>query len=141
MDDEFNIERFLEAQNLVFDTVLQELMDGEKRTHWMWYVFPQIAGLGYSSTSIFYAIASTDEAAAYLAHPVLGSRLRECCKILLGLEGVSAFNIFGFIDEQKLFASMTLFACVADNDDTYQAVLDKYFDGLRHRRTLELLGT
>lgn len=140
MVDRFNLQRFVEAQNPEYDHVKQELPGGRKNTYWMWYIFPQIRGLGISSTSNFYALSSTDEASAYLMHPALGARLRECCKVLLNLEGLTAREIFGSLDEQKLCASMTLFMRATDDNAIFNAVMDKYFAGSRHRQTLELIG-
>ena len=141
MADNFNLDRFVDAQNPVFNEVIQELENGDKDSHWMWFVFPQIHSLGYSSVSKFYAIKNSDEATAYLAHPILGSRLRQCCKILIDLKDVSALDIFDEIDEQKLFSSMTLFASLPGEETLFQAVIHKYFDGDQHAKTLELLGT
>jgi uncharacterized protein (DUF1810 family) len=124
-----NLDRFVEAQDGAYDDALAELAAGRKRTHWMWFVFPQIAGLGSSPTAQFYAIASLDEARAYLAHPVLGPRLRECAQALLAVEGRSARDILGYPDDLKLRSSMTLFARAADDPALFQAVLDRYYDG------------
>ena len=140
MSEDFNLQRFLDAQHPVFEIVVRELFAGKKATHWTWFVFPQIRGLGHSSTSRFYAISNTEEAKAYIIHPILGNRLRECCEILLDLDGVTALDIFGDIDEQKLFASMTLFTGVTDDNKIFEAILDKYFGGRRHTRTLVLTG-
>jgi uncharacterized protein (DUF1810 family) len=123
------LERFVESQDGVYDDALAELTAGRKRTHWMWFVFPQIAGLGSSPTAQRYAIGSLDEARAYLAHPVLGPRLRECARALLALEGRSARDILGYPDDLKLRSSMTLFARAADDPEVFQAVLDRYYDG------------
>jgi uncharacterized protein (DUF1810 family) len=123
------LDRFVEAQDGVYDDALAELTAGRKRTHWMWFVFPQIAGLGSSPTARFYAIASLDEAKAYLAHPVLGPRLRECAQALLAVQGRSAREILGYPDDLKLRSSMTLFARAADDPALFQAVLDRYYDG------------
>jgi uncharacterized protein (DUF1810 family) len=123
------LERFVEAQDGVYDDALAELSAGRKRTHWIWFIFPQIAGLGSSPTARLYAIASLDEARAYLAHPVLGPRLRECAQALLAIDGRSARDILGYPDDLKLRSSMTLFARAADDPGVFQAVLDRYFDG------------
>jgi uncharacterized protein (DUF1810 family) len=125
----YHLERFVEAQDGVYDDALAELSAGRKRTHWMWFVFPQIAGLGSSPTAKRYAIGSLDEARAYLAHPVLGPRLRECAQALLGIQGRSAGDILGYPDDLKLRSSMTLFARAADDAALFQAVLDRYCDG------------
>jgi len=132
------LDRFVEAQDGVYDDALAELSAGRKRTHWMWFVFPQIAGLGSSPTAQRYAIASLDEARAYLAHPVLGPRLRACAEALLAVQGRSAREIFGSPDDLKLRSSMTLFARAADDPAPFQAVLDRYYDG-PDRLTLQLL--
>lgn len=129
MDSQFDLERFVKAQDPVYDKVLAELRAGHKRSHWMWFVFPQIAGLGSSEMAQRYAIADEDEAADYLAHPVLGRRLRECATIVASLKAVSAGEIFGHPDELKFHSSMTLFADTAPDEAVFQACIDKYFDG------------
>jgi uncharacterized protein (DUF1810 family) len=134
-----SLDRFVSAQDGVYPDALAEIRAGRKRTHWMWFVFPQFAGLGSSSTAQRYAIASLDEARAYLAHPILGPRLRECVAALLAVEGRSAADIFGFPDDLKLRSSMTLFAEAADDPAAFEAVLDRYYDG-PDERTLELIG-
>jgi uncharacterized protein (DUF1810 family) len=116
--------------------VCEELRQGHKRTHWMWFIFPQLAGLGRSDMAKQYAITSLDEARAYLAHPVLGSRLRECCRILLEVTGRSANEIFGYPDELKFHSSLTLFGRITEEDDVFNACLAKYFDGVPDRETL-----
>ena len=113
MSDPFNLQRFVDAQAPVYAAVVRELAAGEKRSHWMWFVFPQIAGLGFSPTSVFYAIGSLDEAKAYLAHPVLGPRLLDCARLVLASQGRTARQIFGAVDETKFRSSMTLFARAA----------------------------
>ncbi|HXY53366.1 MAG TPA: DUF1810 domain-containing protein [Nitrospirota bacterium] len=138
-DDPFGLSRFINAQDGVYDRVLEELKNGRKRSHWMWYIFPQVDGLGYSATSKHYAIKSVEEARAYLNHPVLGSRLLECANTVLATEGRSASGIFGYPDDLKLQSSMTLFASVADQDSVFAHVLDKYFQGERDVRTLQIL--
>jgi uncharacterized protein (DUF1810 family) len=125
--DPFNLERFVEAQARVYDQVRRELTAGRKESHWMWFIFPQIPGLGQSAASIRFAIASLNEAKAYLAHPVLGPRLRECVRLVLDTEGRTAREIFGSIDEMKFRSSMTLFAQAAPEEDIFQRCLDKYF--------------
>jgi uncharacterized protein (DUF1810 family) len=135
MCDLYDLDRFVEAQDglagsaTVYEQALAELRAGSKRSHWMWFVFPQIAGLGLSAMSQRYAISSLAEARAYLHHPVLGSRIAECARALTGLDGHSAEEIFGVIDAVKLRSSMTLFARASDGDATYVAVLDRYFGG------------
>ena len=138
-EDAFNLRRFLDAQESVYSTVLAELRGGQKRSHWMWYIFPQIAGLGYSSTSQYYAIKSEEEARQYLKHPVLGARLLECAETVLDVDGRSASEIFGPPDDLKLRSSMTLFAQVSDPDSLFARVIDKYFHGKRDDKTLTLL--
>jgi uncharacterized protein (DUF1810 family) len=129
MVDPFNLQRFLDAQASVYEQARRELKMGRKQSHWMWFIFPQIAGLGQSPMSIRFAIASLDEAKAYLAHSVLGARLRECARLTLDVEGKSAREIFGSIDEIKFRSSMTLFARGAQDDEAFQRCLDKYFSG------------
>jgi len=134
--DEFNLARFVQAQEPVYAKALAELRAGHKRSHWMWFIFPQIQGLGSSDMAQRYAIASEDEAAAYLAHPVLGPRLRECAGIVAALDGPSAHDIFGDPDQLKFRSSMTLFADVAPDEAVFQACIDKYFDGEADPETL-----
>jgi uncharacterized protein (DUF1810 family) len=136
MADSFNLERFVEAQAPVYDQARRELQAGRKESHWMWFIFPQIAGLGQSPTSIRFAIGSLDEAKAYLAHPVLGRRLRECATLVLGVKGGKARDIFGPIDAMKFRSSMTLFARAAPDEDVFQRCLDKYFAGSPDPATL-----
>ena len=138
--DLFDLNRFLQAQETGYKSALEEIRRGRKLTHWMWYNFPQYAGLGFSSTSVFYAVKSLDEARAYLAHPVLGARLAECCRALLALDGLSAQEIFGSPDDLKLCSCMTLFARVSLPGSVFEQVLAKYYDGKSDQRTLELLG-
>ncbi|MDT8389276.1 MAG: DUF1810 domain-containing protein [Lentisphaeria bacterium] len=135
-----NLERFVEAQDAVYAAVVAELRAGDKRGHWMWFIFPQIAGLGHSPTARYYAIASLDEARAYLDHPVLGPRLLECANILLGADGRSAERIFGFPDVLKLRSSMTLFAHVSPPGSVFSQVLDKFYDGKEDPLTLERIS-
>jgi uncharacterized protein (DUF1810 family) len=139
-EDPFDLSRFVEAQERVFDRVRLELRNGRKRTHWMWFVFPQIDGLGHSSTTKYYSIKSIAEARRYLAHPVLGERLKECAETILALEGATASGIFGYPDDLKLNSSMTLFAAVTEAGSVFQQVLDRYFQGKRDERTLGLLA-
>ncbi|MCB1679012.1 MAG: DUF1810 domain-containing protein [Halioglobus sp.] len=141
MADTFNLQRFIAAQAPVFEQVLRELRRGKKQTHWMWFIFPQIQGLGFSSTAQFYALESQAEAAAYAAHPLLGPRLTLCAEVLLELEHVSALDIFGPVDEQKLRSCMTLFAAVSGGQSVFQSVLDRYFAGQRDQKTLDFLRT
>jgi len=131
-EDPYDLQRFVAAQDAggTYDRAMAELRAGRKTSHWMWFVFPQIAGLGYSPTSRTYAITSLDEARAYLAHPVLGPRLTECAAILAGLPGRSAEQIFGDLDAQKLHSSMTLFSRAATDEPVLGQVLDRYFGGV-----------
>ncbi len=139
-NDPFGLSRFVEAQDRVYGSVLAELKSGQKRSHWMWFIFPQIAGLGHSATSMHYSIKSVEEARAYLGHPVLGKRLVECSAVLLDVEGRSASAIFGYPDDMKLKSSMTLFASAAsDPHSVFDQVLDKYFQGQRDSATLEIM--
>ena len=137
--DSYNLERFVIAQDSIFKRVLSELQAGTKMGHWMWFIFPQIRGLGRSPTSIEYAISSRDEAQAYLQHPVLGPRLKECTQSVLNVNGRSATDIFGTPDDIKFRSSMTLFAQVSRDDDIFHRALQKYFEGVPDRLTLDLL--
>jgi uncharacterized protein (DUF1810 family) len=139
MSDPFNLERFVDAQASVYDEVRRELRAGRKESHWIWFIFPQIAGLGQSAMSIRFAIASLDEAKAYLAHPLLGARLRECARLALDVQGRAARDIFGSIDEMKFRSSMTLFARAAPDEDVFRRCLDKYFAGAPDEATLKKL--
>ena len=138
-DDISDLSRFINAQESVYGRVLEELRNGRKRTHWMWYIFPQVDGLGYSTTSKYFAIKNMEEAHAYLSHPVLGPRLFECAEAVLAIEGRSAANIFDYPDDLKLQSSMTLFALIAGPDSVFIHILDKYFKGVHDARTLHLL--
>lgn len=139
-DDPFELARFVDAQQAVHAQALAELRAGRKRTHWMWFVFPQMAGLGMSSTAQHYCIRSLAEAQAYLQHPVLGARLRQCARALLELRGPSAEAILGYPDVMKLKSSMTLFAAVPDAGPEFSGVLARYYDGAQDERTLRLLA-
>lgn len=140
-DGTYDLDRFVQAQEPVIATVLAELAAGEKRSHWMWYVFPQLRGLGRSPTAQFYGIGSRGEARAFLDHPVLGPRLKRCTEAVLGIEGRSAHAIFGSPDDLKFHSSMTLFAAVApDEEALFRRALDRYFDGRPDAGTLALLG-
>lgn len=134
------LDRFVEAQGAVYDTALDELRASQKRSHWMWFIFPQIAGLGQSAMSRAYAIQSLDEARAYLAHPVLGARLRECCQALMNLRGKSAEDIFGAVDAMKFRSCLTLFAEAERDEVLFFNLLEKYFDGDADEATLEILA-
>jgi uncharacterized protein (DUF1810 family) len=136
--DPFFLQRFVIAQSRAYATALGELRRGGKGGHWMWFIFPQFEGLGSSETSQHFAIRSLDEARAFLGHPVLGTRLLECCETLLGLKELSASDVFGYPDDRKLRSSMTLFDLVASPDSPFARVLDRYFDGVRDGRTIRL---
>jgi uncharacterized protein (DUF1810 family) len=135
------LERFIEAQDDVYDDVLDELRSGEKRSHWMWFIFPQIAGLGRSSMARRYAIESVAEAEEYLAHPVLGARLRECVSILKGLEGRSISRIMGYPDDLKLRSCLTLFSKASGGEQCFEDALDKYYAGEHDPETLKAIRT
>ncbi|AEV75347.1 hypothetical protein MycrhN_4866 [Mycolicibacterium rhodesiae NBB3] len=138
--DPFDLRRFVDAQERVYSSVLSELRDGRKRSHWIWFIFPQLKALGRSPTAIRYGIASLAEASAYLDHDVLGPRLRECAQLVAGIEGSSADEIFGWPDNLKVRSSMTLFArATADNAD-FRAVLDRFYDGAEDALTVEQLA-
>jgi uncharacterized protein (DUF1810 family) len=139
MDDPFNLERFLAAQARDYGDALAELQAGEKQSHWMWYVFPQLRGLGRSDKAHFYGITSLDEARAYLAHPVLGSRLRECVVALLNPGGFDAQKILGSVDAQKLRSSLTLFRLARQDEPVFAHALTRFFNGQLDRATLVLL--
>lgn len=136
----YNLERFVKAQTGIYETVVSELKDGYKRTHWMWYIFPQFKGLGLSPVSIKYSISSVQEAVEYLNHPILGNRIRECTEIVLNLDGYSAKQIFGSIDQLKFRSSMTLFNAIQQSENIFELALRKYFKGLTDDRTLDLLN-
>jgi uncharacterized protein (DUF1810 family) len=131
-DDPYDLQRFVAAQDAggTYDRATAELRGGRKTSHWMWFIFPQVAGLGYSPTAQTYAITSLAEARAYLAHPVLGARLTECARILGGVPGRTAEQIFGEVDALKLRSSMTLFMHAAPDEPVFRQVLEKYFDGI-----------
>jgi len=140
-DDPHNLERFVSAQRGSYETALKELRNGQKVSHWMWFVFPQVAGLGSSAMADRYAIRSRREALAYLAHPVLGPRLVECSNALLQLKGRTAEEVMGYPDDLKLRSSMTLFAAVSPADSPFQKVLETYFSGVPDNRTTAFLAT
>ena len=137
--DSFDLGRFTSAQEGIYDIALAELRRGQKRTHWMWFIFPQIDGLAHSATSKYYSIKSIEEARQYLNHPVLGAKLLECAEAVLAVEGRSVSEIFGYPDDLKLKSSMTLFAYVADPRSVFVRILDKYFQGEQDDRTLDIL--
>ncbi len=128
-EDPYNLQRFVAAQAPVYDGVRAELKNGRKVNHWMWFIFPQIAGLGRSAMAQRYAISSLREAEAYLKHPVLGSRLRECVRLVIQIDGKSAYEILGSPDDLKFHSCLTLFARAAPDEEVFNAALDKYFDG------------
>jgi uncharacterized protein (DUF1810 family) len=138
-DDPYDLQRFVTAQERVLDDVRAELRRGRKTSHWMWFVFPQVAGLGSSPTAQHYALSGLDEARAYLAHPVLGRRLVECAELAAAVERGGAAEVFGYPDDLKLRSSMTLFARAAPDVPAFAAVLDRYFDGEPDPRTLDRL--
>ncbi|MFC5512904.1 DUF1810 domain-containing protein [Massilia jejuensis] len=139
MDNDFDLDRFVSAQDSVYSDVLAELRTGKKRGHWMWFVFPQIAGLGQSEMARKYAIASADEAAAYLAHPVLGSRLRECARLVATHRDMDIGDILDDPDDRKFHSSMTLFNDVAPDEAVFQTCLDQFFEGRPDAATLARL--
>lgn len=139
MNAAFDLDRFITAQENVYSRALSEIKNGRKESHWMWFIFPQIDGLGFSSMTVKYAIKSREEAVAYLHHKVLGSRLREITSALLEVQGKSAREIMGSPDDMKLKSCMTLFALVSDENNIFQAVLDQYFGGKADERTIDLL--
>ena len=139
MSTSIALARFLDAQTGDYPTALAEMKAGRKRSHWMWYIFPQIRGLGFSEMAHRYGIQDAAEAAAYLAHPVLGARLVEVSRALLGVPGSNATSVMGSPDDLKLRSSMTLFAQVPGADPVFQAVLDKFFGGAPDAKTLQLL--
>jgi uncharacterized protein (DUF1810 family) len=137
---EVDLQKFLDAQQSAYDAALTEIKNGRKRGHWMWYIFPQIKGLGLSSTANYFAIENLDQAKRYLEHPVLGKRLVEISGAMLAVEGKSAYQILGSPDDLKLRSSMTLFSLLPETDPVFQAVLDKYYEGKADWRTLALVG-
>lgn len=138
---DFDLARFREEQDVVYASVIKELKAGKKRTHWMWFIFPEVEGLGQSSISRHYAIKSRQEANGYLSDPVLGKRLLECATALLEIEGKSAYDIFGYPDDLKLHSSMTLFFMIAPEQPVFGQVLQKYFSNNKDARTIEIFKT
>ena len=138
-NDRYNLERFLKMQLYDYEIALSEIKSGRKTSHWIWYIFPQIDGLGRSSMAKYYSISSLDEAKEYMAHPVLGARLVEISQALLSLPTDDPRAVMGFPDDMKLCSSMTLFSLVSENE-VFEKVLSKYFGGKRDKRTLEILG-
>jgi uncharacterized protein (DUF1810 family) len=140
MEDGYDLQRFVDAQAPVIEQVRQELRAGQKRSHWIWYVFPQLRGLGHSHYADLYGIGSRDEAVAYWRHPVLGPRLAECVDLVLGVDGRTAHQIFGSPDDLKLRSCLTLFAAAVPDERRFTAALERYYDGTPDQRTLALLG-
>ena len=138
--DPHGLARFIEAQQEDFAQALSEIRNGCKRSHWMWFIFPQFDGLAFSSTSKFYAIKSIEEAKAYLEHPILGPRLLECTEAALSIEGKTALEVFGSPDDLKLKSCATLFANVSSADSVFHRLLAKFYQGVPDGRTLQLLG-
>ncbi|WP_211462979.1 DUF1810 domain-containing protein [Collimonas silvisoli] len=139
MNDQYNLQRFVAAQQPIFDIVREELSQGRKRSHWMWFIFPQIEGLGHSGMAHKYAISSLAEARAYLEHPLLGPRLRECSRLVAAVDERSIEEIFGYPDYMKFQSSMTLFAQAALDNQIFNQCLQKYFDGEPDASTLSRL--
>jgi len=140
MTDSSNLERFLDVQADDYETALSEIKNGRKRSHWMWYIFPQIHGLGYSETSRFYSIKNKKEADDFLQHPILGNRLISICNELLNLKSDNANDIFGDPDDLKLKSSMTLFASLENTNPVFQSALNKFFKGAKDDKTLKILA-
>ena len=139
MNDPFDLQRFVSAQNPVFEQVCSELRQGRKESHWMWFVFPQLQGLGHSGMANKFGISSRDEAEAYLGHSILGPRLKECTQLVNLVEGRSIDQIFGYPDNLKFRSSMTLFSCLGPDTEVFVTALQKYFGGQPDRLTLERL--
>lgn len=138
MESAHNLDRFLDAQENDYSRALSEIRNGRKQSHWMWYIFPQISGLGFSETAKFYSIKNLQEAAAYLDHPVLSRRLIDIANAMLRIDGKTANQVLGSPDDMKLRSSMTLFSLLPNADPVFQAVLDKFFDGTPDQRTVDL---
>ena len=141
MTKENNLKRFIDAQDAGYQIALSEVKNGRKQSHWMWYIFPQIKGLGFSETSKFYAIKNINEAEEFLNHPVLGSRLVHICNELLKLKSNDANKIFGSPDDLKLKSSMTLFSSLHNTNPVFQLVLEKFFNGTKDNKTLRIIDT
>ena len=139
MTSPYNLKRFTDAQESRFSIALNEIKNGRKQSHWMWFIFPQIAGLGFSEMSKLYAINDINEASLYLAHPVLGKRLIEISKALLDVEGKTASQVFGSPDDMKLKSCMTLFSSLENTNPVFEAILAKYFGGTKDAKTLQLI--
>ena len=141
MSDAFNLQRFVAAQAPVIEQVLAELQAGRKRSHWTWFVFPQLRALGSSPTAVRYGISSLAEAQAYLEHPVLGPRIRECARLVLGVRGATAGDIFGCPDDRKFHSSMTLFSRASADNQVFRDALTRYFGDVADPATLERIKT
>jgi uncharacterized protein (DUF1810 family) len=139
-DDPYDLNRFVQAQSGDYEQALAEIRAGRKRSHWMWYIFAQFDGLGFSSMSKRFAIKTLAEAEAYLAHPILGPRLVECAEAALGVEGKTATEVFGSPDDLKLKSCATLFACVSPEGSVFHRLLDQFYGGGRDEKTLRLIG-
>jgi uncharacterized protein (DUF1810 family) len=139
MNDPFDLPRFLDAQMPIYAQVLVELRRGQKQSHWMWFVFPQLSGLGHSAVAQHFAIASREEAVAYLGHPILGSRLKECTALIRAVEGRAIREILGSPDDLKFQSSMTLFSAVS-SDPEFSAAISKFYGGRPDKKTMDLLG-
>ncbi|MFQ6601878.1 DUF1810 domain-containing protein [Flavobacterium sp. C3NV] len=139
MEKEFDLDRFLEAQQETYDTALREIREGKKQTHWMWFIFPQLKGLGFTDYNIFYGIENIQEAAQYFNHPVLGKRLTTITKAILKVENKTALEILGRPDERKLQSCMTLFSLLADAPECFRLVLEKYYNGEQDEKTLQII--
>jgi uncharacterized protein (DUF1810 family) len=140
MNDIYQLQRFLNAQEDIYPDVIRELNQGRKESHWMWYIFPQIKGLGNSHISQKYALGSLEEATAYVQHPILGYRLHECTEIIVSTEGYSVEKIFGYPDHLKFHSSMTLFSQVENHNPIFDSALSKYFDNQKDHLTLDVLS-
>ena len=138
-EKEYDLNRFLKAQELMYPWALREIKNGRKQTHWMWFIFPQLKALGQSSTALYYGIEDLDEAKQYLAHSVLGARLKEISEVLLNLKTNDPYRVMGDIDDLKLCSSMTLFAEVAGYDSVFGRVIDKYYNGNKDMNTIRIL--
>lgn len=139
-DVDYDLHRFIEAQNGIYEQALAELKTGRKRSHWMWFIFPQIAGLGTSPMAEKYAIRSAEEASAYLADPILGSRLLRCVEAILAIKDRSARDIMGSPDDLKLRSSMTLFSAISDHGSPFHKAIDQFYDGKFDERTISILS-
>ena len=140
-EDLFNLERFLDAQESTYQKALQEIKNGYKESHWIWFIFPQIKGLGYSDKSIFYGLKNIEEANAYLNHPILGERLLEICNVLINLDNNDAYSIFGSPDNLKLKSCLTLFSQVENTNEIFDNLLSKFFNGKYDKNTLDIIDS